>query len=163
MVISMFQLSDMWTFLWSFLIVFPTVSLVHQLGHSFFAIIFGGSASFSLGRGRKLFSIGPVDVHSIYFLDSFCEYTPLKWNNRFTHTMVHLGGVIFNIGSILLINLLIINNVIDPDIFFYQYAYFSVYFAAFSLLPVSFGEKKYSDGLAVVRILKYGERVQLLN
>jgi len=159
----MFQLQDMWTFFWSFLIVFPTVSFIHQIGHSFFAVLFGGRASFSLGRGKKLFCIGPISVHRIYFLDSFCEYTPLKWNNRFTHILVHLGGVIFNIGSILLINLLIVTDVIGPDAFFYQYAYFSVYFAAFSLLPVSFGDDRFSDGYAVYRILRYGDRLQLLN
>ncbi|PPA70690.1 hypothetical protein [Jeotgalibacillus proteolyticus] len=159
----MFQTDDLWTFLWSFLIVFPTVSFVHQLGHSFFAVLFGGNASFSLGRGRKLFCIGPISVHRIYFLDSFCKYSPLKWNNRFTHTVVHLGGVIFNVGSILLINSLITVDLLDPHVFFYQYAYFSVYFAAFSLLPVSFGDNRYSDGMAVYRILRYGDRIQLLN
>lgn len=159
----MFQLQDMWTFFWSFLIVFPTVSFIHQLGHSFFAVVFGGRASFSLGRGRKLFCIGPISVHAIYFLDSFCEYSPLKWNNRFTHSVVHLGGVIFNVGSILFINLLIVTDLIGPHMFFYQYAYFSVYFAAFSLLPVSFGGSRYSDGLAFYRILKHGESIQLTN
>ncbi|TFE02087.1 hypothetical protein [Jeotgalibacillus salarius] len=159
----MFQLKDIWTFLWSFMLVFPTTSLVHQLGHSFFAKIFGGSAEFSLGRGRRLFKFGKVSVHAIYFLDSFCKYTKLKYSNRFTNTLVHLGGVIFNIGSILLINLLIIQDIIGPDIFFYQYAYFSLYFAAFSLLPVNFGGGKYSDGYAAFRILKYGEDIQLEN
>ncbi|TFD98397.1 hypothetical protein [Jeotgalibacillus sp. R-1-5s-1] len=159
----MFQLKDMWTFLWSFLIVFPTVSLIHQLGHAFFAKIFGGTCTFALGRGKKLFCIGPISVHTIYFLDSFCKYTDLKTSNRLTHCLVHLGGVIFNLGSILLINVLIMQDIIKPDVFYYQYAYFSVYFAAFSLLPVNFGNGKYSDGYAAYRILKYKQRIQLEN
>ncbi|MFB1082873.1 hypothetical protein [Jeotgalibacillus sp. JSM ZJ347] len=159
----MFQLKDIWTFLWSFLIVFPTVSLVHQLGHAFFARIFGGTSNFALGRGKCLIKFGGISIHSIYFLDSFCKYTSLKYNNRMTNTLVHLGGVIFNFGSIFLINLSIMQDIIGPDIFFYQYSYFSLYFAAFSLLPVNFGNGKYSDGYAAYRIMRYGEELQLEN
>ncbi|KIL51980.1 membrane protein [Jeotgalibacillus soli] len=159
----MFQLSDMWTFFWSFLIVFPIVSIVHQVGHSFFAVLFGGNASFSIGRGKKLFSIGPVSLHRIYFLDSFCKYSPLKWNNRLTHALVHLGGVLFNLGSVFLINALIMLDVVEPHIFYYQYAYFSIYFAAFSLLPVDYGEGKYSDGMSAYRTIRYGERIELFD
>ncbi|MCD2488747.1 hypothetical protein LRN11_10215, partial [Bacillus licheniformis] len=83
----MFGLQDIVKFLWSFLIVFPAVSVLHVLGHSAMAVLFGGKSSLEIGMGKKLLKIGPVQIRSVYFMDSFCKYGDLKYDNRFTNAM----------------------------------------------------------------------------
>ncbi|WHX41982.1 hypothetical protein QNH36_07565 [Mesobacillus sp. AQ2] len=153
----MFGFSDFLGFLLALLFIYPVVSLVHELGHSFFAWLFGGKFSFSLGRGRQIFKKGPFILNSMYFLDAFCEYGHLKWNNRLTHFLVHAGGVIFNLGSVLVLNLLISQNIIEPHTIFVRYSYFSVWLATFSLVPVDYGNENYSDGLSIYQVIRHNK------
>lgn len=157
----MFELGDVWNFILALLFIFPLVALIHEMGHAFFILLFGGKVRLALGRGKRLFKIGIVSVHQIYFLDSFIKYTKLKWANRFTRFCVHAGGVLFNIGSVFLLNSLVHQGILNEHIFFYQFAYFSVWLATFSLLPVNYGDGKYSDGVAMYYVLRYGESKQL--
>lgn len=48
----MFGLQDIVKFFWSFLIVFPAVSVLHVLGHSVMAVLFGGKSSLEIGMGK---------------------------------------------------------------------------------------------------------------
>lgn len=157
----LFGFEDVWKFIWSFMIVLPLVTLIHELGHTFFILLFGGKVKLALGRGKKLFRIGLISVHRIYFLDSFIEYSNLKWSNRFTHFLVHAGGILFNFGSLFLVNYLILQGFLPIHTIFYQFAYFSVWFAVFSLLPIDYGNDEYSDGISIYFILRYGEFKQL--
>ncbi|ADP34178.1 hypothetical protein C6370_08820 [Bacillus atrophaeus] len=159
----MFGFNDMWKFFWSFLIVLPLVSVTHVAGHSFMAFIFGGKASLDIGMGKKLFKIGPIRVRRIYFVDSFCQFGNLKIDNRFSNALVYGGGCLFNFISIFTVNLLILNSVLEPNMFFYQFVYFSTYYIFFALLPVRYSEKKLSDGLAIYKVLRYGERYEIHN
>lgn len=124
----MFGFDDMVKFLWSFLIVLPLVSIIHVAGHSFMAFVFGGKGSLDIGMGKKLFKIGPIQVRTIYFMDSFCRYGELKIDNRFSHALVYAGGCLFNLITIFAVNLLIIHSVLEPNVFFYQFVYFSTYY-----------------------------------
>ncbi|TYR80761.1 hypothetical protein FZC66_10370 [Priestia megaterium] len=153
----MFGMNDLPKFLWSFLLVLPLVTLVHQLGHSVFALLFGGKVDFTIGRGKTIFALGKLKIKSIYFLDSFCKYEKLRWDNRFTHALVYAGGSIFNLLSIFAINGLIMMNVLHTNIFWYQFVYFSVYYIVFSLLPIKYTEDSSSDGRAIYDVLRYGK------
>ncbi|MFP3422670.1 hypothetical protein R0K19_25205, partial [Bacillus sp. SIMBA_161] len=64
---------------------------------------------------------------------------------------------------IFLINLLIIKDFLEPNLFFYQFVYFSTYYVFFALLPVQYGDNKLSDGLAVYKVIRYGERCEINN
>lgn len=153
----MFEWKDIPTFFWAFFLVLPLVAIVHQLGHTLFALLFGGKGSFTVGRGRTLLKLGVVKIKHLYFLDSFCEYEALKFDNKFAHAFVYLGGPLFNLLSVLLINSLISAQIWEPNAFFYQFSYFSVYFVFFALLPVKYAENHSSDGRAIYDVLKYGK------
>ena len=153
----MFGISDFISFLLALLLIYPFVTVVHESGHAFFAWVFGGEFNFSLGRGKTVLHIGPFSIHRMYFLDAFCEYEKLKWSNRLTHFLVHAGGVIFNLGSVLVLNLLIFLGIIEPHQIFVRYSYFSVWLATFSLVPVDYGNGNYSDGLSIYRVLRKKE------
>lgn len=157
----MFGLTDFFGFLLALLILYPLVTFIHELGHAFFAWIFGGEFNLSLGRGKKVLHIGPFNLHRMYFLDAFCNYSKLKWNNRLTHLFVHAGGVLFNLGSVFVLNLLIHKGYIEPHDLFVQYSYFSVWLATFSLIPVDYGDGNYSDGLSIYRIIRKREWPEL--
>lgn len=159
----MFQLEDMISFFWAFFFVLPLVAFIHQLGHFVFVWMFGGKAIFILGRGNLLFKFGKFEVNQYYFLDSFCQYDSLKWDNRYTHALVYAAGSLFNLSSILIINLLIHNGFLQPHIFFYQFVYFSVYFVFFSLMPIKYSETHSSDGRSIYDVLKYGKSCSQLD
>ncbi|KKK38730.1 hypothetical protein WQ57_07010 [Mesobacillus campisalis] len=151
----MFGFRDFIGFLWAFLLIYPIVSIVHILGHACFVRMFGGKFKVAVGRGKVMFERGPFTIHRMYFLDSYVDYTPLKWSNCITHFFVHAGGVVFNLGSTFLLNYLIANGYLEPKAVFEKYSYFSIWFATFALLPVEYGDGKYSDGLSMYLILRY--------
>lgn len=153
----MFGWSDMPKLLFSFLIVIPLVSVIHQLGHSLMAICLGGRIDFTIGQGRTIFRWKKIKIKSIYFLHSFCIYEKLKYDNRFTHACVYAGGTIANLASILLVYGLIMWGVLSKNLFSYQFVYFSIYYIVFSLLPFEYSETSLSDGRAIYDALRYGK------
>ncbi|MBM7095556.1 hypothetical protein JSY36_07310 [Bacillus sp. H-16] len=153
----MFNLEDMTLFFLSLLVILPLITMIHQAGHAFFAWIFGGKITFTIGAGKKLFALGPVEVRRIYFWHSFCQYEKLKHDTKIAHILVFLGGSLFNAGSIILINSLILTGMFEPHIFFYQFVYFSVYYMFFALFPARYSEDHPSDMMAVYDLLKYGK------
>ncbi|TYS37476.1 hypothetical protein [Bacillus swezeyi] len=159
----MFGFQDIAKFFWSFLLVFPAVSILHVLGHSFMAVIFGGKSSLEIGMGKKLVKIGPIQIRSIYFMDSFCNYGELKFDNRYTNALIYAGGAIFNLASIFIVNSLIINDMLKENIFFYQFVYFSTYYVFFALIPVRYSKNHLSDGMAIYKVLRYGEKYEINN
>lgn len=153
----MFGWSDMPKLLFSFLIVIPLVSVIHQLGHSLMAITLGGRVDFTIGQGKTIFKWKKIKIKSIYFLHSFCIYEKLKYDNRFTHACVYAGGTIANLASILLVYALIMLGVLSKNLFSYQFVYFSIYYIVFSLLPFEYSETSLSDGRAIYDALRYGK------
>ncbi|UCZ54036.1 M50 family metallopeptidase [Bacillus shivajii] len=154
----MFTLSDIPTFIWAFAIILPLVMLIHESGHYVMARFFGGKMKFTLGRGKVIFKLGDFEIRRVYFLDSWCQIDELEVSNRWSHALVYLGGSIFNLITIFILNALITYGVLEPHIFFYQFVYFSLYFIFFALLPVEYGEGHPSDGKAVYDVIRHGTK-----
>ncbi|WP_421384955.1 site-2 protease family protein [Bacillus salacetis] len=159
----MFTLNDMWIFFLAFFLTLPLVTLIHEAGHVAAARIFGAKTNFTLGTGKTLFTIGPMEVKRLYFMDGWCQYDKLKLDRKWVHILIYLSGSLSNLVVILLINYLIYQGVLQAHIFFYQFVYFSVYFIFFSLFPFKTGEGHPSDGLAVYEVLKYGKKADPLD
>ncbi|MCD7035267.1 hypothetical protein LRR81_13550 [Metabacillus sp. GX 13764] len=153
----MFEWNDVLTFFWAFFLVLPLAAIVHQMGHTFFALLFGGKGCFTVGRGKTIVKLGVVKIKHLYFLDSFCEYENLKYDSRYAHALVYLGGPLFNLLSVLGINSLINAGFLEANQFLYQFSYFSVYFVFFALFPVKYSEHHSTDGRAIYDVLKYGK------
>ncbi|KUP04503.1 membrane protein [Bacillus coahuilensis m2-6] len=159
----MFTLQDMGGFFLSVFILLPIVSVIHQLGHVIFAWLFGGNAKFIVGRGKRLVKIGEIEVNRVYFLDAFCEYKNLKWDNRWTHSIVYLGGVTFNVVPVFILNTFIHKGIVPPSAIFEQFGYFSIYFAFFALIPIYYGKGHPSDGRALYEIWKHGKKLDVID
>ncbi|GAF64650.1 hypothetical protein BTS2_1543 [Bacillus sp. TS-2] len=150
----MFEWSDLITAFWAFFLILPLVSLIHQLGHWSMAKLFGGTSNLVIGRGKTIFTIGSISIKRIYIADSSCSYRGLKTNHKIAHILVHAGGITFNIGTMIVLNVMISINILPETTYFYQFGYFSVYYAFFALLPIKYSEKHVSDGLAIFEILR---------
>ncbi|WP_174733660.1 hypothetical protein [Mesobacillus harenae] len=151
----MFGMDDFIKFLQAFFIVFPVVTLIHLAGHITFASIFGGKdLKVKIGSGKRLFSIGFVEVRWFYFWFGDCEYGSLKVKNRGALSLVFLGGALFNLLSIFFINLLIAAGWADKSMLTYQFVYFSFYYMFFAMLPMDFQDGYPSDGKAILRLWK---------
>lgn len=153
-VLLLFGFNDLWKFFLSFFLVLPMVTIIHEMGHYFFARLFGGKVIVHIGTGNVLFDLGSIRIRKLYFYDGWCEYISLgKKATKLEKVFVYLGGSIFNILSILLLNALMFNGVLAPSIFFYQFTYFSFYFIFFSLFPINHLNGSPSDGMAALNII----------
>lgn len=151
----MFGFEDFVKFIQAFFIVFPAVTLLHLLGHVFFAALFGGNGiRVIIGSGKKLFSMRFLEVRRFYFWYGGCKFSPLKYNNKFAKSFIFLGGSIFNLLSILLINFLIGTDVLESSMLWYQFIYFSFYYVFFALFPMDFPDGYPSDGMALYKLWK---------
>ncbi|MFC0272907.1 hypothetical protein ACFFIX_15875 [Metabacillus herbersteinensis] len=151
----MFGFDDFLKFIQAFFIIFPAVTLLHVLGHIFFAKIFGGKEiKVVIGCGKRLFSIGFVEIRKYYFWYGGCEYNHLTFDNRLSHSLIFLGGSLFNLVSIFIVNQLIWQQILEPSIFWHQFIYFSFYFIFFALLPMEYENGSPSDGKALYRLIR---------
>lgn len=149
----MFGFDDFMKFIQAFFVVFPVVTLVHLLGHIFFAAIFGGKGiRIVIGSGNLLFSLRFLEVRQFYFWYGGCEYTSLKHSNKVTKSLILLGGSIFNVASIFLVNFLIRIDILQASMLWYQFVYFSFYYVFFALLPMDMSDGTLSDGKAVYKL-----------
>jgi hypothetical protein len=150
----MFGFNDLWKFFISFFLVLPTVTILHELGHFFFAKLFGGKVIVHIGTGNVLFKIGSIRIRKLYFYDGWCEYiTVSNRTGKIEKALVYLGGSLFNIASILILNGLIMKGMLEPNILLYQFTYFSFYYVFFSLFPINHLNGCPSDGMAALNVL----------
>lgn len=151
----MFGASDVLKFLISFFLILPIVTFVHLAGHIFFVTIFGGTKRrIVIGSGTKLFSFWNIEIRKYYFWNGACEFETLKYDNQFTNSLIYLGGSLFNLASIFIVNFLIRQQILEVSVFWYQFIYFSFYILFFSLFPMYFADGSPSDGKAVILALK---------
>ena len=147
----------MGTFVWAFFITLPLTLLIHTGGHAFFAFLFGGKPTLTIGRGGRLVKMKRLEIRKLYFIDAACYYEKIRQDRRWKHALIYAGGSIFNILSILIINGLIHTGVLHTHLFFYQFVYFSIYLVFFAIIPIEYGENNPSDGKAIYDVLRYGK------
>ncbi|WP_054634881.1 hypothetical protein [Thalassobacillus sp. C254] len=126
-------------------------------GSRIFYMGFWGKSTFTIGTGKKLFNIGPMEFRRIYFWHSFCQIEKLKWDTKTAHVLILLGGTIFNILSVFVVNSMIVAGILPEHIIFYNFVYFTIYFVFFSLFPARFSEDHPSDLMAIYDLFKYGK------
>ena len=151
----MFNIAEVIKFLVSFFLIFPIVTFIHLSGHIFFVTIFGGDEKkIIIGCGKTLFYFWKMEVRKYYFWNGACEFKTLKYDNRLTNTFIYLGGALFNLISMFLINSLVQLGFFNRSVFISQFIYFSFYVLFFSLFPMNFQDGSPSDGKAALLSLK---------
>ncbi|APH06363.1 site-2 protease family protein [Bacillus weihaiensis] len=153
----MFGFEDFAVFLRAFFVIFPLVTIIHVLGHYFFAKLSGCHVKMIVGCGKKLFSIGPLEFRMFYFWYGGCEFTSIKATTKARNILIYLGGSIFNGLSILLMYSFIFEGIIESSNVTYQFLYFSIYTVFFALMPMDYPDGSPSDGKAILKIMRNKE------
>lgn len=151
----MFGISDIPKFFLAFFLVLPVISIVHESGHVFFAWLMGGkNIRVTIGTGKTLFRFGILEVRQYYFWYGLCSFENLKRKEKFSQILVFLGGALFNLLGVLAVMILVENDILDPNMFTYQFTYFSLYYIFFALLPMPYPDGNYSDGKITLDLLR---------
>lgn len=151
----MFGLQDIPKFFLAFFLVLPLISLLHELGHVFFAWLMGGKKiRVIIGSGKPVFSIGPLEVRQYYFWYGLCTFENLKRTRKWANILIFSGGAFFNLLGTVVVIILVEKEILEAGILTYQFTYFSLYYIFFALLPMPYPDGNYSDGKIIVELLR---------
>lgn len=156
----MFGVQDIIKIIYALFIVFPFVSFIHELGHLVFAFLFRAkNLKLTIGCGKPIFKYRFLEIRKYYFWYSWCYYSSLEVDNRFTNLLVYSGPMIFNLSAAFLINWFTISGYLEESILFYQFVYFSIYFVVFDLIPMTYHDGQPSNGRVIYELLRYGNKI----
>lgn len=144
----------------------PLIFLIHELGHAFFVKIFGGQVTkITLGLlGKRILSVGIFQVNLWYFLGGKAEHRNLKIGNKFARGIILIGGLIFNIVSIILINKLgslynpkFMYTMVNDLLFNIMRAFvtYSIIIVIINALPIKLFSMN-TDGRQLYQLIRYG-------
>ena len=151
----MFGVSDIPKFFLAFFLVMPLISILHEGGHVFFAWLFGGkNIKVSVGTGKPIFQWGMIEVRKYYFWYGLCTFENLRWKKRWSNILIFFGGSLFNLLGVFAVMILVEEQMMDPNMFTYQFTYFSLYYIFFALLPMPYPDGNYSDGKIILDLLR---------
>lgn len=153
--LSLFGINDIPKFLLGFFIVLPVISILHELGHVMFAWLMGGkNIKVSIGSGKPILKLGMLEIRKYYFWYGLCTFDNLRKRERLSNILIFSGGVLFNILGIAVVSMLVNSNVLEANLFTYQFTYFSWYYVIFALLPMPYPDGNYSDGKIIYDLIK---------
>ncbi|MBZ9634874.1 site-2 protease family protein [Clostridium sp. FP1] len=136
-------------------VLMPIIILIHELGHVFFAKLFGAKIkNIVIGSGKTVLTLGKLKIKTVYFYRGAFTVDKLG-NSKFKKIFVLLGGALFNIASCLIIIILFNLNVISQTNLFAVFINFSFFAAVFSIIPMTYGNEN-NDGLQVYQVIKKG-------
>lgn len=151
----MFGLQDIPKFVLAFFLVLPVISFLHEAGHVFFAWLMGGrNIKVTVGTGDVLFQLGILEVRQYYFWYGLCTFDNLKRNLRFSNILIFSGGVLFNAIAAIAVMYLVEKGIVEAGMVTYQFAYFSMYYIFFALLPMPYPDGSYSDGKVILDLIR---------
>lgn len=155
----MFGLLDILYLIMSIFVIFPIVSLIHEIGHLFFAYLFKAkNQTLDIGCGDTLFEIGRIRIRKYYFFYSWCQFERLENNSKLNYILVYAGPMIFNILAAVIVNAFIYYGYIESQKFWSLFVYYSFYFVMFDAIPMRYPDGQPSNGLVVLEMLKDGKR-----
>lgn len=139
-------------FIYGILIFMPIITLIHELGHAFFAKIFGGTIKkIIIGTGKTLFSIKNLEIRSVYFGTSSFEAENME-KTKFSRIITLMGGIVFNVISCIITLILCQFNVLVLNEFTLIFILFTINITAFNVFPIQYGDHL-SDGMQIYKIL----------
>ena len=154
----MFGISDLPKFFLAFFLVLPLISILHEGGHVFFAWLMGGkNIKVSVGSGKPIFNWGMIEVRRYYFWYGLCTFENLRVNRRWSNILVFGGGSLFNLIGVLAVMILVEQQLMETNMFTYQFTYFSLYYIFFALFPMPYPDGNYSDGKIILDLLRNKE------
>ncbi|EQB86791.1 membrane-associated protease RseP (regulator of RpoE activity) [Clostridium punense] len=148
-----------------FFVMLPIILLIHEFGHVFFVKLFGGKVTnITLGFGKKIISIGILDIRLLYFVSGHFYYENLEKDSKGSRILILLGGLIFNAISMAIVFIPALILYPEYDIYnipmlataFQTFLEFSFMFVIFNLLPIRLNNMN-TDGLQLYQLIRYGK------
>lgn len=132
----------------------PLNVFVHELGHGFFAKLFGGKVhKIEVGIGEPLFSIGKLQVNKQFFIMGYCRFdSQLANHSKIKLSLILLGGVIFNMITILLLIAIKMNTTHHHFLDGYYFGFTGMLILS-ALIPMTYFTGDDSDGKRLIRVL----------
>lgn len=144
------------------LIILPFSILIHELGHAFFAKVFGAEITkICIGTGRKLLGFKKFEIRIGFCFGGECIFTYIKKNNIFSRILVHLGGVLFNAISAALLYFILILHLLPSTFITNIFILTQVYMLILNLLPFTIKGLD-TDGKLVLQLFKKEKFSKLL-
>lgn len=151
----MFGIQDIPKFILAFFILLPVISIIHEMGHVFFAWLMGGkNIKIVVGTGKPIFNRWIVEVRQYYFWYGFCTFDNVTRQRRLASIFIFSGGALFNLLGAIGIILLVKNDILKESLFTYQFTYFSLYYIFFALIPIPYPDGTYSDGRIILDLIR---------
>lgn len=156
----MFGISDIPKFLLAFFLVLPLISIIHELGHVFFAWIMGAkNIRVIVGSGKPVYNRGILEIRQYYFWYGFCTFENIERKEKVANILIFSGGALFNLISTIAVILLVENKTLQEGMLTYQFTYFSMYYVFFALLPMLYPGGNFSDGKVILELLKKKDQI----
>lgn len=90
------------------------IVLIHELGHAFFNFIFGGKTKkIVIGKGKRLFNIGILEIRHWYFYSGQCSMKRPENDSKPLKIIMILGGVLFQLFTGITLLLLLKLGIIE--------------------------------------------------
>ena len=106
------------------LFIFPFITLIHELGHTFFLKLSGGKLlELSIGKGEVLWKYKLFYLRVAYFAGGHVVAKDIEALGKFQRSLFYLGGVLFNLVSAVILDLAtgfelgVFRNYLDSFIF----------------------------------------------
>lgn len=152
MSIKPFSLIELFVGIFVFL---PIITLIHESGHLFFNRLFGGRPNkVVLGAGKKLFSIGILEVKRYFFMLGYCTHSDTEC--KALRIVELAGGVLFQLLTCLLINMLVDLRIIKHSSWYDVFISLTLYIALSAMIPIKYHNID-SDGMQIYKVLRYGK------
>lgn len=155
----MIGIYDIPKFFLAFFLILPIIAVLHEAGHVFFAWIMGGkNIRITVGTGKPVKQLGILEIRKYYFWYGTCTFDNIKKKDKLSNGLIFFGGSFFNLLGAIAVILLVENEILEPNIFTYQFTYFSLYYIFFALFPMLYPGGNYSDGKIIIDLIKGKEK-----
>jgi membrane-associated protease RseP (regulator of RpoE activity) len=137
------------------LIIFPIVTIIHEIGHTIAVKMFGGKiSSVKFGIGPKLVKLGILQVNRYYFWGGNFSYSELQNGSILKQIIIMFSGPLLNFVTFILFIFISVN--IEQSFFIDGLIKFSLICSIVNLIPFSF-EKSNTDGKQILDLIVRGE------
>ncbi|MBM7839817.1 hypothetical protein JOC54_003097 [Alkalihalobacillus xiaoxiensis] len=155
----MFSPTDWFRLLMAALFILPLTTVIRESGYYLAATILQGTnKNLIIGSGPTLFKLPTIEVRRYFFMYSWMEYDELKPSNRLWHGFIYLSPILTTGVSAVTVNSLVLNGVLDNNIFWSTFIFYCFYFMLFDLIPVYLPDGQPTNGRAIYDLIRHGER-----
>ncbi len=139
-------------------VLLPFIILLHELGHAFFAKLFGNkNIKITIGSGKPILNLKFIEIRKIYFWFGNYNSSRDKEISKLKKILILSGGALVNLITATTLWILLENKIIEYNFLIPIFISYSFYVGIGTLIPITYYNGTNSDGKQIYQILKYGK------